>query len=381
MPKPGFWTAASGPQQILLRSRCVSSPDSHREPGQPPPDQKGVSPFDHPDSFHSASQQNPMTEIRQAKPLAVPESEALRYLPEGPIPLGDGLISWVGIQHGSDSTIGSLNVLDLRAGVNQSFDLPGRPGFAFPCEHEHTFVVGCERSLGYYDVSSGLWRTFCEGIDEGVENTIINDGMVFEDNLIFGTKDLEFSTKKAGLYLHRGSDRKLIRLRDDQICSNGKAMLREPDGTLQLLDIDSPTRQVVRYEFDIEGGRLGPPQVVLDLAGDPAVPDGAILTPDGRGMIVSMFHVDPADHGETRLYDLSSGELRCVWQTPLSPQNTCPALVRLGGELKLVITTAVEHMDSEARKKCTAAGRIFLADVDLEDTGTALTPLYPLIVG
>ena len=85
-----------------------------------------------------------------------------------------------------------------------------------------------------------------------------------EDNLIFGTKDLEFATKKAGLYLYRGSDKKLIRLRDDQICSNGKAIQQTADGGLRLLDIDTPTRQLVAYRLDIKSGSLGAAEVLLD---------------------------------------------------------------------------------------------------------------------
>ena len=121
---------------------------------------------------------------------------------------------------------------------------------------------------------------------------------------------------------------KLIRLRDDQICSNGKAIVKSEDGGLSLLDIDSPTRQVVRYPIDIPAGRLGDAQVVIDFAGDPAVPDGAIVTPDQTGIIVAMFRPEVAEYGETRLYDLSTGELKCTWQTLGSPQNTCPAIVR-----------------------------------------------------
>ena len=67
-----------------------------------------------------------MTEIIKAEPLDVPDSISLRYLPEGPMVLGNHKISWVGIQHGSDSTNGSLNVLDLDTMTNQSYDLPGR---------------------------------------------------------------------------------------------------------------------------------------------------------------------------------------------------------------------------------------------------------------
>ncbi len=307
-----------------------------------------------------------MSEVLQATPLSVPESAALRYLPEGPIPLGEGRASWVGIQHGSDAKHGSLNLLELESETNQSYDLPGRPGFAFPCQTPGRFVVGCERSLGFFDVNTGQWTVFCDGIDADVEGTIINDGLAYEDCLIFGTKDLQFATKKAGLYLYRGNDRALIRLRDDQICSNGKSVITDPDGGLHLLDIDSPTRQVVRYPLNIESGQLGDPRVVLDFAGDPAVPDGAIVTPDQTGIIVSMFRPEVAQHGETRLYDLETGQLRCTWQTAGSPQNTCPALIPHQGQLKLLITTAVEHMSPADQQRCPNAGKLFLADTDIE---------------
>ena len=317
-----------------------------------------------------------MTEIRQATPLNVPDTDALRYLPEGPYPIGPGRFSWVGIQHGAEAIVGSLNRYDLATGINESIDLPGRPGFAFPCQSPNQFVVGCEQSLGIIDLASGRWQPFCEGVDADVDNTIINDGIVYQDNLIFGTKDLEFATRKAGLYLYRGADAELFRLRDDQICSNGKAMLSTDDG-LRLIDIDSPTRTVVMYRIDIQAGTLGLPDTVLDFAGEPAVPDGAILTPDGSGLIVSMFRGEVADHGETRLYDIASGSLRCVWQTPGSPQNTCPALVRHGGALKLIITTAVEHMSQSDQNACPNAGKLFIGDTDFEDDGQPLAPVYP----
>tara|TARA_R110002073_G_scaffold133122_14_gene280264 strand:- start:30839 stop:31879 length:1041 start_codon:yes stop_codon:yes gene_type:complete len=318
-----------------------------------------------------------MPETRQATALSAPTTDALRFLPEGPFALRDSQFSWVGIQHGADATQGSLNLYDLATQTNQSFDLPGRPGFAFPCTTANRFLVGCERSLGFFDTATGTFEAFQEGIDSDVTNTIINDGTFYENNLVFGTKDLEFATKKAGLYLYRGRDSKLIRLRDDQICSNGKSIVKSDDGTLHLYDIDSPTRQIVRYSLDIDAAALGEPTVVIDLTDDPAVPDGAILTPDGKHVIVSMFLPDVADFGTTRMYDLASGDLVCEWQTPGSPQNTCPALVRHDGKIQLVITTAVENMAPEAKAKCPNAGQLFLAETDIADRGGPINELYP----
>ncbi len=319
-----------------------------------------------------------MTNIIQAEPLQVPDTAALRYLPEGPMALRDGLVSWVGIQHGTDSTHGSLNLLDLKTMTNQSYVLPGRPGFAFPTTKENVFIIGCERSIGLFDLTDQSWNVLCEGVDSAVENTIINDGWAIGNKLIFGTKDLEFATQKAGLYLFKGEENQLLQLRSDQICSNGKVITVDSNGQQQLLDIDSPTRKIVSYPINLESGELGTAKTVVDFAEDPAVPDGAVLTPDGKGIVVAMFRPEVADFGETRLYDLASGELRMTWQTQGSPQNTCPAFVRINGTLKLLITTAVEHMSDEARAQCPNAGQLFLADASVEDTGAELTATYTL---
>jgi len=323
-----------------------------------------------------------MPDIRTADVLYRPETAALRFLPEGPYPTHrNGELSWVAIQHGAGATHGSLNILAFGESVmhpngprNYTFELPGRPGFAFPCDDGLTFVVGLERLIGRFTPQTGAWDVFCHGVDSDVENTIINDGMVWEDNLIFGTKDLEFKTKKAGLYLYRGADQKLIALRNDQICSNGKAIRQTTNG-LELIDIDSPTRQIVAYDLDIAAGTLGERRVILDLTDDPAVPDGAILTPDGQGLIVSMFNFLGPGDGETRLYDLNDGSIQTIWRTPGSPQNTCPNLVSCDGRVVLVITTAVENMTPEVQQECPNAGCLFIGETAWERTSPM--PIYP----
>jgi sugar lactone lactonase YvrE len=290
-----------------------------------------------------------------------PESEALRFLPEGPYPLGDGLFSWIAIQHGADLTHGSLNIFDLHTRSNRSYVLPGRPGFAFPTTRKDTFVVGCERSLGLFDLSGNHWTSWTDQIDRDRTGTIINDGVVWEDNLIFGTKDLAFATPKAGLYLWRGRDQKLFRLRDDQICSNGKVVIQASDGSLTLLDIDSPTRQVARYSLDIEQGSLGPRQVALDFHGESGIPDGMILSPERNSLIVSFYNPDAAPVGFTRQYEIATGKLMRVWETASSPQATCPQTVAFGGQVHLIVTTAVEHMPFDRQAHASNAGCLFIA--------------------
>jgi sugar lactone lactonase YvrE len=314
------------------------------------------------------------SQIIDADVLYAPHDEALRFLPEGPYPYAPGVISWLAIQHGPSANVGSVNLLDVNERSNQSISVPGRPGFAFATTTPGKLVVGCERQLGYLHTNDGRWEVICDGIDAAVQGTIINDAVVWEDNLIFGCKDLAFATPKAGLYLYRGRDRKLIQWRCDQVCSNGKAV-RKTDRGLELIDIDSPTRKIVAYRLDIDRGTLGDPRVLLDLTDDPGVPDGMTLTPDGRGLIVSIYLPQPAPFGQTRWYDIDTGHLVAIWRTIDSPQNTCPQLVSVGGKVWLIITTAVEHMPPQQRVGAPQAGAIFWAQTDFDSASH--TPPFP----
>ncbi|HRA90298.1 MAG TPA: SMP-30/gluconolactonase/LRE family protein [Planctomycetaceae bacterium] len=307
-----------------------------------------------------------------------PDSAALRFLPEGPYSLTGGRMSWVGIQHGADSTAGSINILNLSDGSNASFDLPGRPGFAFPTDQDGVFVTGLERSVGLFDTRSGTWSPFITGIESDVTNTIINDAVVFDGNLIFGCKELEFKTKKAGLYLWRRRDQAVIRLRSDQICSNGKAVIRNADGSLTMIDIDSPGKNIIRCRLDIDAGTVSDIQIVVDLTKEEIFPDGMILTPDHQSLIVSMYDPGDPQSGATRQYNIATGQLETIWTCPGSPRVTCPQLVEHNGKVRLVMTTAVEHMPPEQQAQHPNAGCLFIGDTTFPSIGDQ--PVFPVPV-
>ncbi len=316
---------------------------------------------------------NTMAAWSEAQLLHEPATSELKFLPEGPFWLGKNRFSWVAIQHGASARFGSLNIFDLSNNSNASFVLPGRPGFARPTDVDDVFVVGAERELGLFNIKSKQWQPFCRGIDASVENTIVNDGTTWHDNIVFGTKDLEFKTKKAGLYLYRGRDGKLFQLRSDQICSNGKAVVAGDTNDLYLYDIDTPTRKIVRYALDIDRGVMSEAETAVDLSKATGFPDGMTLTPDGRSAIVSFYNPDPAEYGLTEQYSLKSGELEFSWRTPGSPQNTCPLLMpQSDGRVSLVITTAIEHMPKERYAGAPRSGCLFIGDTSFHASDIAV---------
>ena len=277
--------------------------------------------------------------------------------------MGDGKFSWVAIQHGPDASFGSVNVFDLTEKTNVSYPLPGRPGFAFPTD-QGNFVVGCERSVGIYSRDTEQFKPFITGLDADCTGTIVNDGVTWDGNLIFGTKDLEFRTKKASLYFWRGRDAKLFRLRSDQICSNGKCVLTVGPSHIELLDIDSPTRKVVAYHINTELGVIESERTIVDLANDPGVPDGMTMALDGKSILVSLYNPNAAPFGRTVQYSIATGQVEQEWQTMGSPQATCPQLIAWKDRVWLVITTAVENMPMERRSDSPEAGSLFLGETD-----------------
>ena len=307
--------------------------------------------------------------------LFQPPTESQRFLPEGPYRCPDGRLAWVAIQHGTHAQVGSLNLLELSAVANEQFLLPGRPGFAFPTDRSHEFLIGMERSVVLFNTATGASDVILDGVDGGVANTVINDAVVFDGHLVFGCKDLKFAEAKAGLYLLPAGQRQAIQLSGEQVCSNGKAIVAGDAGRYTLYDIDSPSKQVLAWELDVAEGRITRPRVVIDLTEGPVFPDGMILTPDQRGLIVAFYDPRDADHGEARCYDIESGQLQIVWRCEKSPRVTCPQLIQRHGRTELVLTTADEGMSPELRAKCPQAGCLFIAETDFE--GLNDNPVYP----
>ncbi len=291
-----------------------------------------------------------------------PKTNGQRFLPEGPIALGPDLFSWVAIQHGKNSLIGSLNIFDCKTGTNESHELPGRPGFAIPYGRQHEFICGANNTLALYNTETRDWTILAENIDGEVEGTIINDGVVWDNDVIFGCKDLNFEEPKAGLYVWRASDSTLIKLPPGQICSNGKFLIEGHAG-LYLFNIDTPRKLVNSYELVIENGFLGEEDTALDLTSIDMFPDGMILVPNTNSAIIAFYNPNDAENGEARQYNIVTGELEHTWLCPKAPQVTCPALVEIDGETKLILTTAVEHMSPTRQQVHSNSGALFVGSM------------------
>jgi sugar lactone lactonase YvrE len=306
-----------------------------------------------------------------AHPYFEPTREDLRFLPEGPRvlrnhPGGGALLGWVAIQHGPNLHEGSINVLDLASGQNQSFPLPGRPGFFAETTRPGVVFVGLERRIVYVDLLTGdLEET---GIQvTGDERVIINDGLAVDGGVLFGTKHLEFNLPIAALYFFDSATRRVHTVLDAETCSNGKLLRRTAEGAT-LIEIDSTPKAITRYRLDASLEHVLEHSLITAADSLPAIPDGLRPTPDGEdgpggeSVIVAFYNPGAVADGVAQQLRLSDGAVLCEWRIPGSPRVTCPEFVELEGKVKLIFTTAVEGMPAATRRLAFGAGNLYIAD-------------------
>lgn len=299
-----------------------------------------------------------------------PETDGLRFLPEGPrvlqnFPSEDPLLGWVAIQDSFEELHGSVNLLNLRTRTNDVHPLAGRAGFFAETDRPGIVVVGLERSLVLYDLHARqvVGSPFSVTTDERV---VINDGVAVEGGLLFGTKHTSFKERIACMYLFESASGRLHTLHSEQICANGKFLYGGG-----LVDIDSPNKTLDHYQFHAAGPRLGERRIIADFRDTTLFPDGMRPSPDGLSVIVAFYNPEPAAEGLAREYRISDGEVLAEWRLPGSPRVTCPEVLKLDGRVKVLFTTAVEGMDPIVP----LAGTMFVGDTRF-DRVPAPPPLF-----
>ncbi|MBG98782.1 MAG: hypothetical protein CMN58_00380 [Solibacterales bacterium] len=316
------------------------------------------------------------------KPFFEPNTEALRFLPEGPRVLqnfsqgGDPLLGWVAIQHTADVLRGSLNVLNLATRTNQTFNLPGSPGFFAESTREGVVIVGLDRRFVLLDLTNG------EVSETGITVTedtrlLINDGIPIPGGLLFGTKH---SDNIASLYRFDCETRQVIELVDKQTCSNGKFFQADDNGPT-IIDIDSDPKTITNYRFNPTFTEPVASSLIVAPESLQAFPDGLRQSADGLSIVVAFYDERAVEMGLAQEILLSDGKVLSEWIVPGSPRVTCPEFVELDGKVCLFFTTAVEGMDDEARAMAPNGGTLFYAETSfniLPDV-PPLVPIEPFL--
>jgi sugar lactone lactonase YvrE len=162
-----------------------------------------------------------------------------------------------------------------------------------------------------------------------------------------GTMALDGRAGQSRLY-RIGADRSVAVMREGVTISNGLAW--SPDART-LYYIDSPTRTVQAFAFDLEHGTIGAPRVVITLGEADGWPDGCCMDGEG-GLWVAHWGA-----AKVTRWDPVAGKLLGTVVLPVSNVTSCA----FGGVKReqLFITTAVDDSRAGAEPE---AGFLFRLD-------------------
>jgi sugar lactone lactonase YvrE len=205
-------------------------------------------------------------------------------------------------------------------------------------------LVACETGLFKLNLVTGERETVA---DVGSPATRSNDGRADrQGGFWFGTMGKKAEKGIGAIWRwHGGEVRQLFPgvTIPNSICFT-------PDGGAAHFS-DTAAGKVMKVALDAQGWPQGEPEVWLDLARAGLNPDGAVIDAEGR------FWNAQWGAGRAAAYGPDGAFLQAV-ETPGALQSSCPAFG--GPDLStLFITTALEHMDAEARAKHPASGQLF----------------------
>lgn len=149
-----------------------------------------------------------------------------------------------------------------------------------------------------------------------------------------GTMNLEEKDPTGAFYV-LDTNLKFTKVLDNITISNGLAW--NSDNT-KLYYIDSPTKKIFWFDFDLDKGKIDNKNVVIDLSNQKGVPDG--MTIDSKGNLWVAFF----GGGKVLNIDPNAGEIIDSIEVP-TPNVTS---VTFGGEnlSTLYITTAKIHLEN-----------------------------------
>ncbi len=160
-----------------------------------------------------------------------------------------------------------------------------------------------------------------------------------------GTMAFDFTPGAAALFSFDSKD--LKKVVPDLTVSNGIGWSLDKK---IMYFIDSPTKRVDIFDFDLESGELRNRRPFLLLGDLDALPDGLTTDEDG-GVWVALF-----GGGEVRRFD-SQGTLTHIVEIPVKQVTSC---CFGGGDMsELYITTAQNGMDSDSLIREPLAGSLF----------------------
>jgi sugar lactone lactonase YvrE len=251
----------------------------------------------------------------------------------------------------------TLHCYDPATGTDQTWILPEQLGCVAP-RKSGGLILYLESGFVFFDQEEGTHEVMCTP-EPGKDDTLPNDGKCDPAGRFWaGTKDVRLETPIASLY-RLDSDLKLRIMEPSVTISNG--ITWSPDFTVMYY-IDTPTRQIVAYDYDVETGDISGKRVVVEIPEAMGWPDG--MTADLEGMLwVAHWY-----GWKVARWNPKTGKLIAAYDLPVR----CPTSCCFGGPdlSDLYITTARAGSPEEEYQQQPYAGGLFRLQTDVQGLET-----------
>lgn len=189
-------------------------------------------------------------------------------LGEGPVwETASGLLYWV------DINSGLLHSYDEASGAFNTIPTGGQKVGAAVSRQGGGFVLALQDGFHFLDTQTGELE-FIADPEAHLPGNRFNDGKVDPAGRFWaGTMADEAG---GGALYCLDTDLSVRRMVDDVTCSNGLAWSAD---NKTMYYIDSPTKQVVAYDYDLASGDIANRRVIIQIA--EGVPDGMAIDADG----------------------------------------------------------------------------------------------------
>lgn len=274
--------------------------------------------------------------------------DARAELGEGPVWYSEqGVLHWVDIQAGRLHTYDPATREDSFLSFTESIGCAAR-------RRESGFILAMRSGIWAFDPATGRRKRLATP-EPDLPGNRFNDGKCDPaGRLVAGTMDNAEIEASGSLYSFT-PDGKLKKLLGGLRIANG---LTWNPGYTTFYFIDTPTRRVVAYNYDLETGGISHPRPVVHVPEEMGWPDG--MTSDQEGMLwIAMW-------GGSKItrWDPVSGN--CIKIIPLPVLNVTSCIFGGAGLRDLYITTARKGMTSEQLARQPLSGGLFRLRTDVE---------------
>ncbi|MEY2948959.1 MAG: hypothetical protein RLZZ248_160 [Bacteroidota bacterium] len=261
-------------------------------------------------------------------------------LGEGPVwDEKNQVIYWLDILNGL------IHEYEFETGMSKYFSVGEMIG-SYALTDKGNMIIASKSGIGYIDKTKGNYQLLAAP-EKHLPNNRFNDGKCDPQGRFWAGSMSLIGEKEVGT-LYKFENSIAIPMIKGVSISNGLAWSLD---SKIMYYIDTPTRQVVGYDFDMEQGQISNKRVIITLDKDSGYPDG--MTIDAEGML----WIAHWDGWRISRWNPSSGNLLMEIKMPAAQITS----LTFGGENleTLFVTSAKTGLDHSNLESQPLAGSIF----------------------